>query len=325
LHLAGGPRHTNRLLTLVDFLDGEDSSLRGLVLLLANLSFRIAREIPSGVGFSGTVNTYGERQLQIDTWANDLLTRELTKSGLVSQVASEELEKPLKAPRGEYSITLDPVDGSSNVISNNPMGTIVGIYHDRLRLPAKGRNLLASLYFLYGPYMQLVIALGNGVHTFTASARGRDGPSRFVSDGEPRRFPSEAEVYGVGGLRAKWPTAIREFVEMMDNRLLQVRYGGSLVGDFNQILNKGGFFGYPELVDAPNGKYRLQFESNPIAFITEKAGGKASTGRSPILDVEPTSIDQRVPTYLGNAELVSQLEELLYKGKESPSGVRPKE
>jgi fructose-1,6-bisphosphatase I len=312
-------------LTLADFLDTEDRSLRGLVLLLASLSLRIAKEIPSGVGFSGGVNMYGERQLQIDTWASELLTHKLTKSGFVSQVASEELEQTVKASRGEYSVTLDPIDGSSNVMSNNVVGTIVGIYQDQL-LPAKGRNLFASMYFLYGPYLQLIIAVGNGVYTFTANGKG-DGSSKFVSDGKPRRLPREVEVYGVGGLRAKWPWAVREFVEMMDKRLLQVRYCGSLAGDFNQILNKGGFFAYPELVDAPNGKYRLQFESNPIAFITEKAGGKASTGRLRILDVEPTSIDQRVPTHLGNGELVLQFEQLVSEGEASTtlSNVRAKE
>jgi fructose-1,6-bisphosphatase I len=90
---------------------------------------------------------------------------------------------------------------------------------------------------------------------------------------------------------------------------MKLRYGGSFVGDFNQVLYYGGVFAYPELVDAPNGKLRLQFESNPIAFITERAGGKGSTGTTSILDIEPTSIDQRVPTYVGNVDLINELEQ----------------
>jgi len=99
----------------------------------------------------------------------------------------------------------------------------------------------------------------------------------------------------------------------LEKRKFSLRYGGSFVGDYNQTLSKGGFFAYPELTDAPEGKYRLQFESNPVGFITEKAGGRVSTGRGNILDVEPTSISQRIPTYLGDPGLVQEFESL-YRG-----------
>src|SRR5256886_10582056 len=169
------------------------------------------------------------------------------------------------------------------------------------------------MYFLYGPYHQLVLASQDGVHNIGTLGRRSDG-TRFVSDGLPRQLPKPPTVYGVGGLREKWTTKVRNFVESLEKRKLSLRYGGSFVGDYNQVLTKGGFFAYPELTDAPEGKYRLQFESNPVGFITEKAGGSASTGRRNILDVEPSSIVQRIPTYLGNTELVQEFQST-YKSK----------
>ena len=163
------------------------------------------------------------------------------------------------------------------------------------------------MYFLYGPYHQLVLALQDGVRSFAALGKGSDG-TRFVSDGLIRQLPKPPTVYGIGGLREKWTPRVRDFVESLEKRKLSLRYGGSFVGDYNQVLTKGGFFAYPELTDSPEGKYRLQFESNPVGFITEKAGGRASTGTRNILDVQPTSIIQRVPTYLGNPELVQEFE-----------------
>jgi fructose-1,6-bisphosphatase I len=250
--------------------------------------------------------------LQIDVWSNDLFTKKLLRSGLVKRLASEEMEEVAESKAGEYSIVLDPLDGSSNLKSNNLLGTIVGVYREK-PLPAKGRDLQAAMYFVYGPYHQLVLALPDGVHSFAALGKGSQG-ARFVSDGLIRQLPKPPAVYGIGGLREKWTPNVRGFVESLERRKLSLRYGGSFVGDYNQVLTKGGFFAYPELTDAPEGKYRLQFESNPVGFITEKAGGRASTGTGNILDVEPTSIVQRVPTYLGDQDLVRELESI-YQSK----------
>jgi len=262
--------------------------------------------IPRELGFAGGINPYGEKQLQIDVWSNDLFTKKLLKSGLVKRLASEEMEEVAESKAGEYSIVLDPLDGSSNLKSNNLLGTIVGVYREK-PLPARGRDLHAAMYFLYGPYHQLVLALHDGVRTFAALGGGSDG-MRFVSDGLIRQLPKPPTVYGIGGLREKWTPKVREFVETLETRKMSLRYGGSFVGDYNQVLTKGGFFAYPELTDAPEGKYRLQFESNPVGFITEKAGGRASTGKQSILDVVPSSIVQRIPTYLGDSELVREFE-----------------
>ncbi len=292
--------------TLKDIIGTEERSLYKLISLIADLSTQVREMIPKELGFAGGVNPYGEKQLQIDVWSNDLFTKKLLKSGLVKRIASEEMENVAEAKVGEYSIVLDPLDGSSNLKSNNLLGTIVGVYREK-PLPAKGRDLQTAMYFLYGPYHQLILALQDGVRSFAALGKGTKG-AKFMSDGLTRQLPKPPTVYGIGGLREKWTLKVREFVESLEKRKLSLRYGGSFVGDYNQVLTKGGFFAYPELTDALEGKYRLQFESNPIGFITEKAGGRASTGTKNILDVEPTSIVQRVPTYLGDQDLVREFE-----------------
>jgi fructose-1,6-bisphosphatase I len=293
---------------LRELLETEDRNLSKLVDLLAELSLRIVREIPKTLGMTAGVNIYGDQQTELDVWSNGLLTKKLLRSGLVRQVASEEMETVMSADRGEYTVALDPLDGSSNVKTNNLMGTIVGIYHDKA-LPATGRDLLCGLYFLYGPYVEAVVGIKHGVYLAAPAGRGT-GASKFISNGEPHRLPQKGSVYGIGGSRDKWTLKVHEFADRLEKKKLKFRYGGSFVGDYNQVLCSGGFFAYPELLDAPDGKYRLQFESNPIGYITEKAGGKASTGKARILDVEPISISQRVPTYLGNKDLVSEFEDL---------------
>jgi len=295
--------------SLGEVLREEDQSLRRLILLLADQSLTIAAELPKTLGETSRFNAYGERQEEIDVWSNGLLTKKLAKSGLVKEIASEEIERPLETKRGDFSVTLDPLDGSSNIKTNNLMGTIVGIYRDAT-LPAKGRDLSAAMYFLYGPYTQAVIALRGGVHVFVASKKATASRA-YLSDGTTHRFPEKGAVYGIGGLKEKWTPRVQNFVLSLERKGLKLRYGGSFVGDFNQVLYYGGVFAYPELVDAPNGKLRLQFESNPVAFITEKAGGKGSTGAGSILDIEPKKIDERVPTYVGNTDLINEIEQPL--------------
>jgi len=293
--------------TLGQVLREEDKSLRRLILLLADQSLTIAAEIPRTLGGTTRLNVYGEKQAEIDVWSNDLLTRKLIKSRLVKQIGSEELETPLEQRQGEFSVTLDPLDGSSNIKSNNLMGTIVGIYRGTTALPAKGKNQIAAIYFLYGPYTQAVIALNRGVCIFVA-AKKASASTAYVWDGSPHRLPEKGTVYGFGGLKEKWTPRVNSYVQSLERKGLKLRYGGSFVGDFNQVLYYGGVFAYPELIDAPNGKLRLQFESNPVALITERAGGRGSTGAGSILEVDPKQIDDRVPTYVGNIDLIEELE-----------------
>ena len=295
--------------TLGDVIDSEDHAFRRLVALLADLSQQVVAQIPHTLGLTKGVNIYGETQTEIDVWSNELFTDQLVKSGLVREVASEEMEKTVRTEHGEFSIVLDPLDGSSNLSTDNLVGTIVGVYRNT-ELPAKGRALFSSMYFLYGPYTEAVIALQKGVFVAVGAGKGT-GAERFLCSGELHHLPRRPSTFGIGGAKDKWTSETLEFVDRLEKRKLKLRYGGSFVGDYNQVLLNGGFFAYPKLSDAPHGKYRLQFESNPVGFITEKAGGKASTGSGSILDLEPTGLDQRTPTYLGNEDLVSEFESIV--------------
>jgi fructose-1,6-bisphosphatase I len=246
---------------------------------------------------------YGEQQLELDVWMNDLFVDALAKSKLVGQVASEEMGNVKAVGRGRFSVVLDPLDGSSNVKSNNIFGTIFGVF-DGQRLPARGTDLFAAGYMIYGPATTLVYATKEGVHEFVQGGGGR--AEEFFLIQEALRLPEKGKLYGVGGHRDKWIPEVKAFVGDLERELMNLRYGGSFVGDFNQILHYGGFFAYPAQVDKPQGKYRLHFESNPIAFITEAAGGAGTTGKERILEVAATGIDQTVPTYVGNKALIER-------------------
>lgn len=234
---------------------------------------------------------------------NELFVNALRDSQLVSQVASEEMGEVKSLGHGRFSVVLDPIDGSSNVKSNNTLGTILGIF-DAKSLPARGSDLFAAAYFIYGPATTFVYATRSGVHEFVAGKGGRSDEFFLIEEG--LRLPAKGKLYGIGGHRDRWIPEVRAFVGELERELMNLRYGGCFVGDFNQILHYGGFFGYPAQVDKPGGKYRLHFESNPIAFIAEAAGGAGTTGRERLLDVVPTGIDQTVPTYVGNQALVDR-------------------
>ena len=247
---------------------------------------------------------FGEVQLVLDKWTNEFIIDQLRKMDEVKSLASEEEPDVVKMnENGIFSITLDPLDGSSNIESNNLAGTIVGIYKGDL--PSKGRNQLAALYILYGPVITLVYTAKNGVHEFLLTKEG------FILREENIRLPEPGKLYGVGGLRKDWLPEFRKFIEKLEEKGLKLRYGGAFVGDFNQILQYGGIFAYPSLLNKPQGKLRLFFEANPMSFIIEQAGGASSNGEGSILDIKPELIQQRVPIYIGNKNLIEQLEKAL--------------
>src|SRR2546426_5086213 len=232
---------------LRELLETEDRSLAKLVELLAELSLRIVREIPRALGMTEGVNIYGDQQTELDVWSNGLLTKRLLRSGLVRQVASEEMETVMSADHGEYTVALDPLDGSSNIKTNNLMGTIIGIYHDK-PLPAAGHDLLSALYFLYGPYVEAVVGTKTGVYLASPAGRGT-GASKFISTGEPHRLPSKGSVYGIGGSRDKWTVKVREFADRLEKRKLKFRYGGFFVWGYKKRLGtRGGFYPPPVVI-----------------------------------------------------------------------------
>src|SRR3989442_15255561 len=179
---------------LRELLESEDRSLGKLVDLLAELSLRIVREIPRTLGMTEGVNVYGDQQTELDVWSNGLLTKRLLRSVLVRQVASEEMETVMSADHGEYTVALDPLDGSSNIKTNNLMGTIIGIYHDK-PLPAAGHDLLSALYFLYGPYVEAVVGTKTGVY-LASPAGGGTGGSELIPNQKARRIVSQSAASG---------------------------------------------------------------------------------------------------------------------------------
>src|SRR5206468_12558468 len=283
--------------TLAEHAAKVDRDLSRLLAHIAGLVTRIRGELPIRRDPAATRNVYGEQQLELDVWMNDLFVEALKASKLVSQVASEEMGAVQEVGRGRFSVVLDPLDGSSNVRSNNIFGTIFGVF-EGTRLPARGADLLAAGYMIYGPATTLVYAARGAVHEFVQGGGGRT--EEFFLMHEGLRLPAKGKLYGVGGHRDQWIPEVKGFVAELERDLMNLRYGGSFVGDFNQILHYGGFFAYPAQVDKPAGKYRLQFESNPIAFIAEAAGGAGTAGTERILGVAPAGIDHTVPTSVGN-------------------------
>jgi fructose-1,6-bisphosphatase I len=299
---------------LKDFLQEADDELAKLIVNFARLSIHIRNEFPHRLGDAGTKNIYGEDQKALDVWTNEFLMNELFDTGLVKTVASEELEEPVDCDEGtgSFIVTLDPLDGSSNVKSNNLFGTIVGIYRD-VKLPAKGRNLVAALYKLYGPLTTMVLGLNKRVYEFV---KCRKCHQEFVLLHEGLKMP-EPKIYGVGGNPDKWVPEFDLFVRLLRGRGLKLRYGGSFVGDFNQVLHHGGFFGYPAMLNKPSGKLRLIYEGIPMALIAENAGGDSSNGVRSLLDIKPKTMDQRTPIYIGCQDLIDGLEDIFKTTKQA--------
>ncbi|MFA9518559.1 class 1 fructose-bisphosphatase [Halopenitus sp. H-Gu1] len=276
---------------------------------------------------SGASNPSGETVMAADVYADELLEARISAIDGVGWYASEERTDVVDVGSDSgYGVAVDPLDGSSNLRSNNVMGTVLGVYDGAL--PAAGRDLIAAGYVLYGPITTMIVATDDGVReevitrSEDESATDRTGSSsidrpeadrmgvdRTIVD-ESITIPDDPTVYGFGGRVPDWTDGFREYARRIESEL-KLRYGGAMVGDVNQVLTYGGIFAYPALRDAPNGKLRLQFEANPIAFIIERAGGAASDGSRRILDVEPDDLHQRIPLHVGNESLIERLETAL--------------
>ena len=260
---------------------------------------------------SGTENASGESVLAGDLYADELLGEAITAVDGVGSFVSEEREAAVDAGgavgEGAYAVAIDPLDGSSNLRSNNAMGTVVGVYD--APLPATGRDLVAAGYVLYGPITTMVVADDDAVRESVVEADADGSVSRSVVE-DDLRLPDDPLVYGFGGRVPDWTDEFTAYAREIEDEL-KLRYGGAMVGDVNQVLTYGGIFAYPALVDAPDGKLRLSFEANPIAYIVERAGGAATDGEVDILDVEPEGVHDRVPLYVGNEELVDRLQAAL--------------
>ncbi|QDX39637.1 class 1 fructose-bisphosphatase [Salarchaeum sp. JOR-1] len=252
-------------------------------------------------------NESGETQLAADVWADELLEERLTALDSVGAYASEERADVVDAGDG-VSVAVDPLDGSSNLKSNNPMGTVVGVYD--APLPAPGTELVAAGFALYGPITTMVVAEGGS----ESAASDATATEYVVEDGTPRdvgsvELPDDPTVYGFGGRVPDWTESFEAFVREVEDEL-KLRYGGAMIADVSQVLTYGGVFGYPGLRDRPAGKLRLLFEGAPIAYVVEAAGGASTDGAQSLLDADCTELHQRTPVFVGNDAYVSRVESL---------------
>ncbi len=279
---------------------------------------RTAAEIRQGLvgrrGKAAGENPSGESQAEADVYADELLADRLASIDAVGEYASEERKECLECgptpgsdvdsevgDRSEeaVAIAVDPLDGSSNLSSNNAMGTVFGVYD--APLPATGRDLIAAGYVLYGPITTMVVADETSVTEYELTGGERSVVRENVT------LPDEPVVYGFGGRVPDWPADFREYASTIENEL-KLRYGGAMIADVNQVLTYGGVFAYPGLESRSEGKLRLQFEGNPIGYIVEQAGGSSSNGDRSLLDVEPDALHDRTPVHVGNDDLIDQLE-----------------
>ncbi|AFK19219.1 fructose-bisphosphatase class I [Haloferax mediterranei ATCC 33500] len=250
-------------------------------------------------------NPSGETQMAADVFADDLLCERIGALEGVGEYASEERPESIDVGNGSLSVALDPLDGSSNLKPNNTMGTIFAVYDGPL--PAHGRDLVAAGYVLYGPVMTMIVARDGTVNEYVVY-----DDSSYELVREDITLPEEGTVYGFGGRVPDWTDDFEAFArEVEQDASRKLRYGGSMIGDVNQILTYGGIFSYPTLQSAPEGKLRVQFEGYPIGYVIETAGGATSDGTKSLLDVDKDELHARTPLYIGNTDLVTELESAL--------------
>lgn len=281
-----------------------------LICEIAEASKYVINAVRTGdLGVAGTSNLYGEEQLALDVLSDRIIRKRLIHSGVVCNIASEEMDEIFQAQadaHGLYSVAYDPLDGSSLVDVNLAVGTIVSIY-EGCNLLQKGRNQVAAMYILYGPRVSLVYSVGKGVHEFTMNHL-----MEYTLSRENVTMKPEGDIYSPGGLRIKYLPETEKFVQFLEGKGAKLRYSGGFVPDINQVLMKGkGIFMYPALNGSPNGKLRVLFELNPMAYLIENAGGAATDGKMPILDIEPQSLDQRAPIFIGCTNDVAKAMEFM--------------
>lgn len=305
-------------------------ALSGIMYDLALASKMIANKVRLAglvdiLGEEGSENVHGEAQQKLDVIANDIIIKALDHGGRLCAMASEEEAEivpiPARFRRGKYLLLFDPLDGSSNIDVNVPVGTIFSVLQKVTPgvdgtladlLQAGSQQVLAG-YVIYGASTMLVYTTGQGVHGFTLD------PSigEFLLSHRNMRIPEHGRYLSVNdSYESGWTDKVRALIRRfrgLDGKreAMSVRYVGSLVADFHRNLLGGGIFAYPANTKSPKGKLRLLYECNPLAFIVEQAGGSATDGRRRILDVEPTALHERSPFFVGSRADVAIATEML--------------
>ena len=318
--------------SLAAYLAGQeqaDSSLRALILALAATCAEISALVARGalgdvLGSAGAQNVQGEVQKKLDVISNDMLVACAKSCGQVAAVGSEELEDVIvfdeAGDRGRHLLLFDPLDGSSNIDVNVSIGTIFSVLPAPTGRAATGQDFLqagraqqAAGYALYGPQTVLVLTLGEGVAGFTLDPR--DGSWTLTHP--DLRIPRSTREFAINMSNQRhWAAPVRRYIDdALAGRAgprakdFNMRWVAAMVADVHRILNRGGVFLYPWDSREPDrpGKLRLMYEANPLGWVVEQAGGRASNGRQPILDIAPTSLHQRVSVVLGSAEEVERV------------------
>ena len=264
------------------------------------------------LGAQGSENIQGEQQQKLDVYANDLFIRLLRSQGQVCAVASEENDDIVHFDNGgKYVVTMDPLDGSSNIDVNVSIGTIFSIYRrvstgDKATMDdfmQPGTAQVAAGYIIYGSSTMLVYTTGHGVNGFTLD------PSigTFCLSHPDMKTPTEGKIYSVNeGNYYDFSDGVRGYIDGCKKQKMSARYIGSLVADVHRNLLKGGIYLYPATAKSPKGKLRLLYEANPLAMIVEQAGGMATDGVDRILDLKPTELHQRCPLFIGSRGMVEK-------------------
>ncbi len=279
------------------------------------------------LGFTGSSNIHGEEVKKLDVFAHEMLIKAMDHGGHLCVMASEEDENIIHIPEkfniGKYVLLFDPLDGSSNIDANVSIGTIFSIYRrvsqgdgpgniDDCLQP--GNKQVVAGYIIYGSSTIFCYTAGNGVHCFTLD------PSfgEFIVSHPNIKIPKKGKIYSINeGNYLYWHPGLKKYIKWLQEedkstgRPYSSRYVGSMVADIHRTLLYGGIFMYPADIRNPNGKLRLMYECNPLAFIVEQAGGRAIDGKMRLMDIQPKELHQRTPIFIGSEEDVSMLEKFL--------------
>lgn len=283
------------------------------------------------VGAAGAQNIQGEDQQKLDVYANEVFIQTLINREIVCGIASEENDDFItvagsdNSHNNKYVVLMDPLDGSSNIDVNVSVGTIFSVFRrvTPIGTPVqmedflqKGINQVAAGYVIYGTSTMLVYTTGHGVNGFTLNP----AIGTFYLSHPNIQFSKDGTIYSINeGNYVHFPQGVKNYLKYCQleegDRPYTSRYIGSLVSDIHRNMIKGGIYIYPTSSKAPKGKLRLLYECNPMAFITEQAGGKASDGYQRILEIEPTELHQRVPFFCGSLHMVTKAEEFMQEAK----------
>ena len=283
------------------------------------------------LGDAGDRNIQGEDQQKLDVYANEIFMQTLTNREIICGIASEEEDDFItisgkeEGNNNKYVVLIDPLDGSSNIDVNVSVGTIFSVYRRVTKVGSpvrlkdflqEGNKQVAAGYIVYGTSTMLVYTTGHGVNGFTLNP----AIGTFYLSHPNMTFPKDGSIYSINeGYYIHFPQGVKDYLkycqeeEEDDNRPYKARYIGSLVSDFHRNMIKGGIYIYPTSSKAPKGKLRLLYECNPMAFLAEQAGGKASDGYMRTLDIKPTELHQRVPFFCGSKNMMEVAESFMRK------------